>query len=135
MPWLPLPCENLSIHCTILWNVLCLPRFFNMRMNLRLPSCQFQMFNTACLISFYFKWEPTSWTPYFTMNLRKQKRNISLPIVSEESVEKNTLCCAQISLWWSVNYDNSNRKVKSLSEFFLCWARKYSTQYSLNLCA
>ena len=77
---------ELSIHCTILWNVLCFPQFFIIWMNLRLPSCQFQMCNIAYLLSFYFKCEPTLWTLYFSVNLRKQKRNLSLPMLSEENV-------------------------------------------------
>ena len=64
---------------TILWNVLCFSQFFNIWMNVRLSSCQFQMCNIAYLISFYFKCEPTLWTLYFSVN-------ISLPMLSEENV-------------------------------------------------
>ena len=115
---------QLSIFCTILWNVLCFPQFFNIWMNLRLPSCQFQMCNIAYLISFYFKCEPTLWTLYFSVNLRKQKYLSPYAFRGEFMY----VCCTQISLWWSVDYDKNNRELKSLSKFFLQWTRKYSTQ-------
>ena len=108
--WLPASSLwELSIHCTILWNVLCFPQFLNISMNLSPPSCQFQMCNIAYFISFYFKCEPTLWTLYISVNLRKQKRNNLSHYTFRGECREKYVCCTQISLWWNVNYDKSNR--------------------------
>ena len=116
---------DLSIHCTILWNVLCFPQFLNIWMNLRPPSCQFQMCNIAYFISFYFKCEPTLWTLYISVNLRKQKRNISLTMLSEGNVEKNMYVVLRFLFGevWTMT-----RVIGNISKFFLQWTGKCSTQ-------